>query len=1311
MTRARLPHARRLSALAVLAMAMAVGLLGLPPASAGLVGGHGISTISATDTSLTISGMAPASSTVKIYRFGPEVDPAQWSSGTLVSTVNAGSGGAFTATVSRSANGSELYDAYQAVAGTTMLGSTHHVDQWNVTPMATYPYPTSPTKKGLQVQMTSDAEDLGIGHAAINVAFDGIMQMTSEGAQSIPFVSGGVTYYFDKDAVEELDRQIKPLSDNGTVVNLILILYRSTKPNSAVSVLLHPDATTDGIVYSFNTKTSTGVRYTRAAFEFVTQRWTRPDQQYGRATGFIVGNEVDAQFIWQNAGLKSLTDFTREYERTLRIAYAAGRTAYAHARIYTSLTANWQQSSDPGKSYHARDVVESLNALTKAHGDYPWAVAYHPYPTPMDDPTFWDMPNATTDVETTPLISLRNIEVLPTFLARPAQLTAGQPRRVILYEQGCATPGTSLADEQLQAACYALAYYKVRFLPGIDSFILHRHVDHKFEDFLRLGLWTWDRRGDQIATPDRRKLIWTVFRGIDTAASESLTAFAKPLIGITDWSQKVDNWDASQLAVSTPPTRVGAGWASSTTTALSLAAFTTGLDGWRASDDVTSVAAVGGKLTASFSTFAGIWRGVDVVLPAAVNASATPRLALSVATDGPHSLGSRHIRVRAYAVDGSVADATALVQDSTEHRLVVDLASWPGRTAVKRLKVWVSAEGNDPWSGTLTLDDIALVSAATGLPSGVDLIASTPGALTAGSTVALTVSNTDSGPMSATLTFPACDGLTLTPASATISALPPGGSQTLSLSLAAAYPADASRADVCVSVGAATYRVPVRTTGVSLLQGFESGSTEGWTAGTNVVSVASTTSMANGPQAPESGARALVATSTPVAPSAERVLVYQPSTPLNLSTATAYSIAVNSYGGAGTPMAARYRVRLTLISGTERRETLVRYMPDSWQRVTLDVESWARRSSVNRIEVAFSVLGSSLTSWAPAFNLDGVGTYARSPESSAARPDEVLVQDFETVPTSAGWSPLAHASALTVTDAFDSRPGTAAQGRFGLEFTGGAVPTTTSKSLRYTPTKPWDLSGAQAVTLRVNSWGGAPGVPTDGYQVTLTARSGSSVTSTTVPYKPDQWNDVLLDISSWAGRSSIDSMDVSFGTSGSTGQTWSGKFQVDSLGFRVGGRSLSSLESATTEAWTPGSNVNGLAAVTTFANAPHRAGHGLHVLEATGSGPTAASRTITWAPPAPANLSLAAALTLRINSYGGAPGATGYTATVTARSGSQSRTTTTPITPDAWNTVSVNLAGWAARNAITSVDVTVTANGGTGSWSGKFQVDGLVGAP
>jgi len=105
-----------------------------------------------------------------------------------------------------------------------------------------------------------------------------------------------------------------------------------------------------------------------------------------------------------------------------------------------------------------------------------------------------------------------------------------------LSEQGFHT--ANQPDGELwQAAAYAYAYYKCEHLPGIDAFILHRHVDHRDEGGLNLGLWTRNQASRSAAEPGRRKRIYDVFKAADTLEWKQAFDFALPVIGIKAWEE------------------------------------------------------------------------------------------------------------------------------------------------------------------------------------------------------------------------------------------------------------------------------------------------------------------------------------------------------------------------------------------------------------------------------------------------------------------------------------------------------------------------------------------------------------------------------------------------------------------------------------------------------------------------------------------------------------------------------------------------------------------------------------------------------
>ncbi len=397
-------------------------------------------------------------------------------------------------------------------------------------------YPTAASKKGLQVEIVDDALALGVKHAGLNFNLSQLIDPKA-GTNSFTWNADGRTYHFKHGYVESMDKRIKTLSDRGVVVSLIVLTYFSGDTN-VNRIMIHPQCATNAPnrLGNFNTVTDEGRRWFQAAIEFCAARWSAADAAHGRVAGYIMGNEVNSHWWWANMGKVTMTEFADDYLRTVRLAHVAVRKHSEWARVYLSLEHHWNMRYDKSSertSFPGREFVDYFAKQARAGGDFDWHIAFHPYPENLFEPRFWRDKTATTNVLTTPRITFKNIELLPAYLRRPELLYQGQPRRIILSEQGFHTPkGTN--GEIIQAAAYAYAYKKIEALDGIDSFILHRHVDHKDEGGLLLGL----RGLTPNATESRpKKKSWEVFRAADTPEWEKTFEFALPVIGLTNWSQ------------------------------------------------------------------------------------------------------------------------------------------------------------------------------------------------------------------------------------------------------------------------------------------------------------------------------------------------------------------------------------------------------------------------------------------------------------------------------------------------------------------------------------------------------------------------------------------------------------------------------------------------------------------------------------------------------------------------------------------------------------------------------------------------------
>ncbi|MFN7138733.1 MAG: DUF5722 domain-containing protein, partial [Limisphaerales bacterium] len=404
-------------------------------------------------------------------------------------------------------------------------------------------FPSAPHKKGLQVQMNDDAIALGVKHAAINLNLSQLIDLNQQPGNPTWTVDGE-TFYFHQGYLDSLG--VKQLSDAGVIVSFVVIYL----PHSSValdSILVHPGYNRPESLPAFNTSAAEGALYFRASMEFLADYYSRPNQVNGRVVNYIIGNEVTAHWYWYNMGLANMETFVEDYLRTVRIAQTAVRRITTESRVYVSLDHHWNSIYEGNslRAFAGRAFLDRFNTRSKAGGNFDWHVAYHPYPENLFESRTWLDTSATTNVLTSPKITFKNIELLPEYLGNESLLHRGTQRRIILSEQGFHADYDE-ASERRQAAAYCYAFHKTAHLPGIDSFILHRHVDHAHEGGLNLGLWR--RVPNSIADPHTTKPIYEVFKQAGTANWESAFQFALPEIGITNWNQLI-TWSSPVVLV------------------------------------------------------------------------------------------------------------------------------------------------------------------------------------------------------------------------------------------------------------------------------------------------------------------------------------------------------------------------------------------------------------------------------------------------------------------------------------------------------------------------------------------------------------------------------------------------------------------------------------------------------------------------------------------------------------------------------------------------------------------------------------------
>jgi hypothetical protein len=398
------------------------------------------------------------------------------------------------------------------------------------------PYPTTPSPKGLQVQMVDDLLELGVHHAGINLALNALLSPAQEAKPGRPTATAdGFSFAINETYVKSLDRQIKSLSDKGVVVTAILITYRS--PNERIRALtVHPQADpAKGTTMAANTVTAEGRACYAALTDFIARRWCSADASHGRLWGWVISNEVNSHHEWHQMGPVTVEQLATQYEDQVRLAWTSLRRHSAHARVYLSMEHHWTAKNNPDslQACPGRTLLETFARRAKERGDFDWHLAFHPYPSNLRDPRTW-LDKVTFD-DDSKKVTFKNLEVVVRKLASPEFRFEGKPRRLSLTEQGFDVTKRPEALAE-QAAAYAYAWEKIRRLDGaVDAFLYHRQVDHAKEGGLRFGLWS--NKPGTISEPDQKRPIWHLLKAADTPVWQTSADPYLKTCGLKSWDE------------------------------------------------------------------------------------------------------------------------------------------------------------------------------------------------------------------------------------------------------------------------------------------------------------------------------------------------------------------------------------------------------------------------------------------------------------------------------------------------------------------------------------------------------------------------------------------------------------------------------------------------------------------------------------------------------------------------------------------------------------------------------------------------------
>ncbi len=439
-----------------------------------------------------------------------------------------------------------IYHKFLLIDSTTSqpLGNPRYVTDFSGATRRDTALPRPKCIKGLTcIVNIDDAIELGVKHVNENIFIQDLLDLGNPNPQAV-WEFEGEKIPLNMEGIRRHDQRVQRFTQAGIGVMAILLnqMPLERQPNNP---LLDQDSDIENSKHhlgAFNVTTEEGLKYYEAALEFLAERYTRPDGKYGLINAIIIGNELQQHWVWYNMGDAPQEKVVREYLIAMRLAWLAFQKYHPDLRVYISMDYHWNRmgfKKNPLRELRGDAFLEAFAQEAKREGDFPWNVAFHPYPEDLLQPQFWRDKHPTDNFDT-PIITFKNIEVLPRFLKQECFLYRGRVRDIALTEQGFHS--TDKPDGELnQAAAYAYAYWKISHIPEISCFILHRHVDHRGEGGLKVGLWTNDPDAASLEAPLKKKMIWEVFKHAGTSQQEKYFQFAKPIVGIKEWSDPPTN--------------------------------------------------------------------------------------------------------------------------------------------------------------------------------------------------------------------------------------------------------------------------------------------------------------------------------------------------------------------------------------------------------------------------------------------------------------------------------------------------------------------------------------------------------------------------------------------------------------------------------------------------------------------------------------------------------------------------------------------------------------------------------------------------
>lgn len=396
----------------------------------------------------------------------------------------------------------------------------------------------NPGKKGLRVDpnILDDALSLNIKHAGVDIPTQRFF------GNGIDYTYESKTYKINKELIDQLDAEVKRLSDSGVAVTAILLnAWNQTVPE------LNPLGVTElpkeqAVYYGFNVESEAGFRAVKAMASFLAKRYNGKNG-HGKITNWVVGNEINNQY-WNYMGDLDVSAYTSKFQRAFRVFYTAMKSVSANDNIMFSIDHYWNMLPEaaPVGKYKGKDILLSFHNYEEAEGYMDYGLALHPYPYPIYSPNFWDddKTGRVNDTVDSPIVNFKNLHVITDFMSMDGMKNRkGEVRKIFLTEEGFSSIAKGVDKSTEQAAAVAYSYFIVDNNPYISAYLMSRQEDNEDETKHGLAFGLSSIVNHQLVPKPAHE----VFKWIDNAsATEGIADFARAVIGIDSWDQLIPNF-------------------------------------------------------------------------------------------------------------------------------------------------------------------------------------------------------------------------------------------------------------------------------------------------------------------------------------------------------------------------------------------------------------------------------------------------------------------------------------------------------------------------------------------------------------------------------------------------------------------------------------------------------------------------------------------------------------------------------------------------------------------------------------------------